>query len=124
MSLVGPALPDSTLTPGAVRALDAAQVCARPLPPRPSREEWARLRAEVARRYGMSRAPRGWELDHEIPRCLGGADVVENLWLEPPDEAARKDRIEVEECRRACAIGTDAAVESAQFWFAEGMWSK
>jgi len=47
------------------------------------------------------------EIDHLIPRSLGGADVPANLWPQPfgtrPWNAARKDRLEVKLSREVCA---------------------
>ena len=38
-----------------------------------------------------------------MPIALGGKSVFENLWPQPNVEAVRKDRLEVEMQRRACA---------------------
>ena len=47
------------------------------------------------------------EIDHLIPRSLGGADDVKNLWPQPfgtrPWNAARKDRLEVKLSREVCS---------------------
>jgi hypothetical protein len=55
-----------------------------------------------------------YELDHLIPRSLGGADAVENLWperLEGPCNAHHKDRLEVFAHKEFCAgrLTLDAA---------------
>jgi hypothetical protein len=49
---------------------------------------------------------RRYELDHLIPRCAGGADVVANLWpncFSGPWNAVMKDRLEVHLCKLICA---------------------
>jgi HNH endonuclease. len=46
------------------------------------------------------------EIDHLIPRSLGGADHLKNLWPQPfgtkPWNAARKDRLEVRLSKDVC----------------------
>jgi hypothetical protein len=48
--------------------------------PRPRPAAWLEetKRAALAGRSGS-----GFEWDHRIPRCLGGADDLSNLWLQP-----------------------------------------
>lgn len=87
--------PDPRLTPGAVLTRDTARIC---------RTGYAftvlgttyRQRDSVFRRYGLSpRLPR-YQADHLLPRSLGGATVLENLWPQPygPMGAAQKDTID------------------------------
>jgi hypothetical protein len=51
----------------------------------------------------------GWEVDHLIPLCRGGADDDRNLWpqprrsLAPIWNAERKDVLEARECQLACS---------------------
>jgi hypothetical protein len=78
----GPLVPDSRLTPGAVRALSAAQVCTAggPAENRPPRD----LQRAVFHEYGMDRAaPDAYEVDHLITPALGGSEDIRNLWPEP-----------------------------------------
>ena len=55
------------------------------------------------------------EIDHLVPRSLGGADVPANLWPQPfgtkPWNASRKDRLEVRLSRDVCKgkLGLQAA---------------
>jgi hypothetical protein len=77
----GPLVPDSRLTPGAVRALSLAEVCMAggPAESRPPRE----LQRAVFHEYGMDRArPDAYEVDHLITPALGGSDDIRNLWPE------------------------------------------
>ena len=81
----GPLEPRPTLTPGAVRPMNAAQVCAA------SVEDDRRvlmipvsIREEVFREYGMSAArPQYFEIDFLITPELGGSNDIKNLWPEP-----------------------------------------
>lgn len=81
----GPLEPRPTLTPGAVRAVGAAEVC------RASEDENKRVlvipasvKEEVFREYGMSAArPQYFEVDFLITPELGGSNDIRNLWPEP-----------------------------------------
>lgn len=75
VSLTNPAL-----TPGAVRPLTKDQIC---------HTRWGldhrsvteKMRRQVMQSYGIPWSDHGrFELDHLIPRALGGRDSVENLW--------------------------------------------
>jgi hypothetical protein len=81
----GPLEPRPILTPGAVRTVNAAEVCSA------SVEEDrhvlvipASVREEVFREYGMSAArPQNFEVDFLITPELGGSNDIKNLWPEP-----------------------------------------
>jgi anti-sigma factor RsiW len=81
----GPLEPRPILTPGAVRTVNAAEVCSASL------EEDrhvlvipASVREEVFREYGMSAArPQNFEVDFLITPELGGSNDIKNLWPEP-----------------------------------------
>jgi hypothetical protein len=78
----GPLVPDAKLTPGAVRALSASQVCTAggPREDRPP----SSLQRAVFHEYGMDGAPpTAYEVDHLITPALGGSDDIRNLWPEP-----------------------------------------
>ena len=62
-----------------------------------------------------------YEIDHLVPRCLGGADTVRNLWPEPLEEAVRKDGKEREICHAVCDLGTMSILDGQRF-FIEGRW--
>lgn len=96
-------LPNPTLTPGLVRPLSRVDICATQWG-RDRRHVTARMRRQVGRWYGIQ--PEQWdccELDHLIPRSMGGADDVRNLWFQPWPEARLKDRLEVKMDKLVCA---------------------
>jgi hypothetical protein len=116
-------LPRHDLTPGVVRTLTAAQIC---------KTKWgadtrgvtAKMKKDVMAAYKFSikacpftlasgERARRVEIDHLIPRSIGGADDVKNLWpqcYEPtnPDKskqangAHKKDRLETYLHRKVC----------------------
>ncbi len=60
-----------------------------------------------------------YELDHRVPRCLGGSDADSNLWPQPLSEALVKDRLERKVCLVVCrdgALSLDAAVRLFDDW--------
>ncbi len=73
------ALPQPSLTPGAVATVDREQVC---------RSAWPKnrgvplpLQRKVFEEYGIeSPEPRAYEVDYLITPALGGADDIRNLW--------------------------------------------
>lgn len=63
-------------------------------------------------------SPARYELDHQVPLCLGGAGwSLANLQLQPWDEARRKDAAERAACKRVCERGYPLAAE--QWYFRE-----
>lgn len=90
------AVPNPLLTPGATRPLTLQQVC---------ETAWGRdqrfvseaMKKHVAAAYGVRWEDRAqYEFDHLVPRSLGGADNILNLWPQPLGEAKRiKDPLEV-----------------------------
>ena len=77
-----------------------------------------KMKRTVAESYGLKRSQvvgqsRGpcCEFDHLIPRSLGGADDIRNLWPQPWKEAKRKDVLEVKLGRLVCA-GTISLVDA------------
>jgi hypothetical protein len=109
-------LPNTRLTPGVTRPLSHATICST-IWSRDRRFVSAKMKLGIYHRYGLigprDRAcvpdahGRRCEIDHLIPRSLGGADDVKNLWPQPfgtrPWNAARKDRLEVKLSRLVCA---------------------
>jgi hypothetical protein len=111
------ARPNPLLTPGAVRAdIGLAEVCGTKWGA-DARHVTEAMKSEVFRAYGLigeddaacdSPMPkRRCEVDHLIPRDLGGADATANLWPEPyyaePWNATLKDRLEARLKREVCA---------------------
>jgi hypothetical protein len=108
-ALAEPALvPDPTLTPGAVRTVDAVEICSTG-----TRElrHWSRERDDrIMMEYGLPPGPHpDYEVDHLIPRGLGGADDDKNLWAEPRRSiekdwpAEKKDELEFRLRELVCA---------------------
>lgn len=99
--------PDPVLTPGVVRDLTLDEICTTRWG-RDRRHVTAAMRREAFARYGLrgptdtacrkDRHGRRFELDHLIPRQLGGADHVDNLFPQcyagKPWNAVLKDRLE------------------------------
>ncbi len=73
--------------------------------------------------YGGLTPMHGYERDHRVPLCLGGADTRGNVFYEPLEEALVKDRAERNACRYVCAAGP-AAIEKAREDFRLGNWKK
>lgn len=85
---------DPALTPGMVRYLSKSQVCETKWG-LDQRHVTTAMRKHVLLAYGVAWSDRGqYEVDHLIPRELGGADDVRNLWPQPWPEARQKDRLE------------------------------
>ena len=86
-------LPNRRLTPGAVAVAALADVCL----PFYSRRHVRRVSNELKHRvyveyFGGYR--RGYVIDHLVPREIGGADNIRNLWPQPRAESKLKDAIE------------------------------
>ena len=61
----------------------------------------ARDRAQVRaflRAQGLERTPEGYEVDHIIPLCAGGADSPENMQLLTIEEHREKTREDLRRC--------------------------
>lgn len=116
--VVGPLRPMPRLTPGVVRPLTTVEIC---------RTRWGRdrrrvtvaMKHEVARRYGVAWSKHAlYEFDHLIPRELGGADDVANLWPQLWADARVKDREENRLHRAVCAgaVSLEAAQAQMRRW--------
>lgn len=94
---------DPVLTPGVVRPLTRTAICTTRWG-LDRRHVTVTMRRAVFAAYGIPWANRGqYELDHLVPRSLGGADDVRNLWPQPWPAAKAKDRVEVRLQRAVCA---------------------
>ena len=109
------AVSDPTLTPGAVRTTDAADVCSHGTNQlrRMSRERSDAIMAK----YGLPGGRHSdYEIDHLIPLGIGGADSDANLWpeprvsIEPEWNAERKDELEAKLRALVCAGRLDIVV--------------
>ncbi len=86
-------MPNKHLTPGTVATANAGDVCRPFYGRRHPRMLSSMVKHAVYLRY-FGRYRRGYRIDHLIPRELGGADDVRNLWPQPRDQSFMKDRIE------------------------------
>lgn len=106
--------PDPVLTPGLVRPLNGGQVCGT-VWGRDRRHVTLAMRRHVFASYGISwSARRSYEVDHLVPRELGGADDVRNLWPQLWPEAHVKDRVENALHRAVCEGSRTLADAQAQ----------
>jgi hypothetical protein len=111
-------VPDPTLTPGAVRTVDAGEICATDTR---ALRHWSRERDDrIMAEYGLPTGPHPTvEVDHLIPLCLGGSDDDKNLWPQPRRSiekewnAERKDELEARLCQMVCS-GEIAVAEAQQ----------
>jgi hypothetical protein len=93
------AMPDPTITPGAVRTTDVGEICSTGTK---QLRHWDRTRDDrVMVEYGLPAGPHlDFEIDHLIPLGIGGAHSDANLWpeprrsIEPQWNAETKDRLE------------------------------
>jgi hypothetical protein len=94
------------LTPGVARPLTTAQVCSTKWG-KDRRHVTERMKRHVFAAYGVPLTDRKrYEVDHLIPRELGGADDVLNLWPQSwtgAQNAHLKDRDENRLHRAVCA---------------------
>jgi hypothetical protein len=137
--VVGPFRPDPALTPGVLalgpdgKPLSVAVLCTT-IWHRDARHVSEGMKIEVARRYHVywpplrkghrfTRAERAarakWEIDHFWSRSEGGADDVDNLWMQPIEDARRKDVLEARLHREMCATwraggNADAMLQDAR----------
>ena len=99
-------LPYAAYTPGEVRSWNEEKICDTTWSHVP-RKIYESDKREVSRLYGIDYdTERGdFEYDHLIPRCIGGADTVANLFpLHRSGEwnAYDKNRLEIKACRMVC----------------------
>lgn len=120
------AVPNEQWTPGVVRPISKVEICGTKWG-KDHRFVTERMKIQVARLYGVEWPTRRrghkltaaelalralWEVDHRIPRELGGADVIGNIWMQPIAEALVKDRLE-NQLHTAVCRGT-VTLEQAQ----------
>lgn len=101
------AVPNPVHTPGVVRPMTSAEVCAVRWGT-DSRKVTAAMRRQVFAWYGIPQHERrNYEVDHLIPRSAGGADDVRNLWPQAWVPWARlKDRLETRLHKLVCVTGS------------------
>ncbi len=107
------AIPQSNLTPGAVRPVLKDQICSDDTR-NASAMVPATLRQKVFEEYGIRNAePSAYEVDYLITPELGGSDDIQNLWPEPYSRtvwnAHVKDALEEHLHRLVCSGQLDLA---------------
>lgn len=92
-------LPRQDLTPGIADPSVSAEQLRHPSFIRKRRNVPLAEKKLVLQRYGIPWSQhRLYEIDHDLPLCLGGMNTISNLWPEPwagPYGAKFKDRLEV-----------------------------
>jgi len=113
------ATPNLLITPGVVRPISQEQICNTKWS-RDVRHVSVKMRKIVFASYGIPYEDRRlYEVDHLIPRELGGADNVKNLWPQIWSEARMiKDKEENRLHRAVCAgtISLEIAQEQMRRW--------
>jgi hypothetical protein len=111
--------PNPALTPGVVRPMTKAQVCST-VWGLDRRHVTVAMKQQVAKAYGVPWSDRAkYEFDHLVPREIGGADDVRNIWPQPLAEARHiKDPAENRIHRAVCAgdMSLHAAQEQMRHW--------
>ena len=64
----------------------------------------------------------GAQIDHRLPLCLGGADNDANVWVQPIEEALRKDELERATCIAVCRDRTMSLADGQAIFL--GDWRK
>jgi len=118
------ALPDHRFTPGAIAVANVADICLPFYSRRHARNVSTQLKHRVYVEYfGAYR--RGYVIDHLVPREIGGADDIRNLWPQPRGESKIKDAIEnrarFEVCGQGRPLG-DAQRAFMRDWRSAAAW--
>lgn len=89
-------LPDTQVTPGAVRTQSTEELCNPKFRTSKYRHTSLKLKKQVCALYGVkNRCPsRDYEIDHLVSLELGGQDSLQNLWPQPIAQAREKDQLE------------------------------
>lgn len=76
------------------------------------------MKREVFARDHVKYVLNTYRIDHVIPLCAGGANVIENLQVQTIAESLEKDKLERSLCRDVCAgrIGLDEARVKISDW--------
>jgi hypothetical protein len=87
-------MPNPAFTPGFTRNMTLIAICNTKWG-KDQRHVTIKMKKQVFAFYGIDWSTRKlYEVDHLIPREIGGADDVRNLWPEPWDDAHKKDKEE------------------------------
>lgn len=91
-------LPDPKLTPGVARTTNQSEICDPKFRTGKYRKTTPAMKREVYARYHVQKRKGFWrnteEVDHLLPLEAGGADTVENLWIQPAPSFHEKDILE------------------------------
>lgn len=94
-------LPDRSITPGAVRKIGMAEVCAKDFPHETHISAMARRR--VFRDYQIPDEDQDdYIIDHLVPIAIGGSRAIENLWPMHTEQWARKQQLELRLAAEVC----------------------
>lgn len=105
-------MPIRAHTPGLVRPMSQAEVCAVRWGT-DSRAVTPGMKRTVFALYGIPQDQRSaYQVDHLVPRSAAGSDSVANLWPQPWPEARLKDRLERTLHRLVCVAGTVSLKEA------------
>jgi 5-methylcytosine-specific restriction endonuclease McrA len=130
-----PRLPNHGLTPGLTRGLTVKKICNTKWGS-DARSVTSKMKKDVMAAYHFKvtacpltvlkgKKVHRVEIDHLVPRSIGGADDVKNLWPEcyepvkknkskQADGAHKKDRLETELHRRVCKAKSAALLKQYQ----------
>jgi hypothetical protein len=93
-------LPDDAVTPGVIATTDLKTIVSTKWG-KDVRHVTAKMKVQACLAYGIVKGcpGKGYELDHRVPRCAGGADDERNLWPQKAPEFHWKDRLETLVCK-------------------------
>ena len=93
-------LPDDKVTPGVIATTDRQTIVSTAWG-KDARHVTQKMKVEACLAYGVTKGcpGKGYELDHRVPRCAGGADDERNLWPQPAPQFHWKDRLETRVCK-------------------------
>jgi hypothetical protein len=122
------AVPNDSLTPGAVASRDPTIVCtpgyarSQRLYRIDRRAYWEEVHA-VLEAYHIPFADRhAYEIDHRVPLCLGGSNSMRNLWPQPLAQAHKKDDLEWAVCIAVCRDHTMTLDQGQRLFLAPADW--
>jgi hypothetical protein len=93
-------LPDDKVTPGVIATTERKAIVSVAWG-KDARHVTQKMKVAACVAYGVpGKCPgKGWEIDHRVPRCAGGADDERNLWPQRAPEFHWKDRLETRVCK-------------------------
>ncbi len=114
LTLILTLLVNLTVTPGVTRDLSVKTICSTTWGT-DSRHVTESMKKQVAAAYHVPWSKHAqYEFDHLIPRELGGADDIKNLWPQPWPDAHKKDAEENRLHKAVCAGQMTLSAAQAQ----------